>query len=132
MTVRGHRLAVPGASVAQGVEGQLPAQHHLVGFGLRLGVLLASAQNGPDALEKEALAERLLDEVIGAEGEAEDLVDLLILGGEEDDRKTVLFAQGPQQLKAVHSRHFDVENGELRHLGVERRQGGRAIVNVFT
>jgi hypothetical protein len=52
----------------------------------------------------EALRERLLDEVVGAHFQAEQLVDLVILGGQEDHRQIGLLAQPAQQLHAIHHR----------------------------
>jgi hypothetical protein len=47
---------------------------------------LAAAQQGADALDQQALRERLLDVVVGAHAQAQHLVDLVVLRGEEDDR----------------------------------------------
>ena len=47
------------------------------------------------------------------------LVDLLVLGGEEDHRHVGLLAQPAQQLHAVHARHLDVEDGEIGRRGLK-------------
>src|SRR6478672_8490585 len=74
---------------------------------------LGAAQDRLDALDQKPLRERFADEIVGAHLEPEQLVDLLVLGGEEDHRHVRLLAQSPQSLHAVHARHLDVENGEV-------------------
>jgi hypothetical protein len=83
-----------------------------------------AAQHRLHPLDQQALRERLPDEVVGAHLEAEQFVDLLVLGGEEDHRHVGLLAQAAQQLHAVHARHLDVEDGEVGRVlrqPVERR-----------
>jgi hypothetical protein len=82
----------------------------------------AAAQHRLHALDQEALREWFADEVVGAHLEAEQLVDLLVLGGEEDHRHVGLLAQPAQQLHAVHARHLDVEDREIRRRGLEALQ----------
>jgi hypothetical protein len=60
--------------------------------------------------------------VVGPEVEAQDLVDLLVLGGEDDHRQVGALAQPPQHLHAVHSRHLHVEDGEVGRRLLQRRQ----------
>ena len=84
---------------------------------------LRAPEHGLDALHQQPLRKRFADEIVGAHLEAEQLVDLLVLRGEEDDRQLAPLAQAPQELHAVHARHLDVEDGEIgRALGesVER------------
>ncbi len=84
---------------------------------------LRPAQHRLDPLDQQPLREGFADEVVGAHLEAEQLVDLLVLGGQEDHRQLAPLAQPPQQLHAVHARHLDIEDGEVgRALGeaVER------------
>ena len=54
----------------------------------------------------------------------EDLVDLLVLGGEEDHRKALLLTQSAQKLQAVHARHLDVEDGKIRR---RLSEGGKRL-----
>ena len=82
-----------------------------------------------DALNHEALGERFGDVVVGAHLEAEQLVDLLVLGGEEDHRHVRLLAYAAKKLHPVHARHLDVEDAEIGGVlgqGFERR--GAVIV----
>jgi hypothetical protein len=67
------------------------------------------------------------DEVVGTHLQAEQLVDLLVLGGEENDRHVGLLPQPPQQFHAVHARHLDVEDGEVRRAGLEALQRRGAV-----
>ena len=89
---------------------------------------VGAAQHGADAFEQQALGERLPDEIVGAHAQAQHLVDLLVLGGEEDHRELVRLADAVQQFHAVHARHLDVEDAEVgRRLG-EPFQGRGAVV----
>ena len=54
------------------------------------------------------------DEIVGAHLEAEQFVDLFILGGQEDYRQIGLLPQPAQRFHAVHARHLDVEDREIR------------------
>jgi hypothetical protein len=69
----------------------------------------------------------LLDEIVGAHLEAEQLVDLVVLRGQEDHRQVGLLAQAAQQLHAVHARHLDVEDGEVRRPRGQPLQRGGAV-----
>jgi hypothetical protein len=51
-----------------------------------------------DAFDQQALRERLLDVIVGAHAQAHQLVDLVVLGGQEDHRHLGLLAQALQQL----------------------------------
>src|SRR5579862_2044962 len=129
-----HRPVVPQAVVAGRIEGQAAALDRLdpVGGGLGgfgLGVLGPGAtQHRLHPLQQQALAERLVDVVVGAEVEAQDLVDLLVLRGQHDHRQGGGLAQAAQHLHAVHPRHLHVEDGEVGRVALERRQTGRAVV----
>ena len=90
---QGDRLVLPGAGMALRIHAQQAALEHLgVGFLRRRGVLRrGAAQHRLHALDQEPLRERFADEVVGAHLEAEHFVDLLVLGGEEDDRMSVFW-----------------------------------------
>ena len=75
--------------------------------------------------------ERLGDVVVGAELEPEDLVDLLALGAEHDDRDPLaLRAQAPADLEAVHLRQHHVEHDEVERLLGEAGEGLAAVGRV--
>ena len=74
---------------------------------------LRPAQHCLHPLDQKPLRERFADEIVGAHLEPEQLVDLLVLGGEEDDGKLGALAEPAQKLHAVHARHLDVEDGEI-------------------
>src|SRR6185436_5029070 len=82
----------------------------------RIGeVAISSAEHGPDPAQQLAQAEGLGHVVVGAELEADDLVDLLVARGEHQDRR--LHARGAQaakHLEAVHPRQPDVEQHQVR------------------
>jgi hypothetical protein len=130
-----HRLAVPQAVVAGGIEGELaPLNGPRAALRRRrarrglLAVHAGPAQHGLDPLDEQALAERLVDIVVGPEVEAQDLVDLLVLGGEDDHRQVGGPAQAAQHLHAVHPGHLDVQYGQVGRIVLQRRQAGGAVV----
>ena len=108
-------LRVPGALVLGVIEHELAAYHDAGGRGAgALGARnLVAAQQGADALKQQALAERLLDVVVGAEAQAHQFVDFLVLRGEEDYRHGAAGAQPLQQFHPVHPRHLHVEHREI-------------------
>ena len=55
------------------------------------------------------------------------IVDLLVLGGEEDHRHVGLLAQAAEQLHAVHARHLDVEDRKVRRRGAKTVQRRRSV-----
>ena len=86
-----------------------------------------AAQQHADALDQQALGERLLDVVVRAHAQAHQLVHLVILRGEEDHRHLGLAAQALQELHAVHAGHLDIEHGEIYGLLAEAAQRLRAV-----
>ena len=129
MTVSWMSWPLPGALVLGLVQRQVAAHHHAAGRGagaFRAAGLVA-AQQGADALDQQALGERLGDVVVGAEAQAHQFVHLLVLGGEEDHRHGAALAQPLQQFHAVHARHLDVEHGEVDRAGVQALQGAFAV-----
>ncbi len=98
--------------MARGIEQQLAALDHRLALAAAARQL-AAAQQRADALDQQALRERLLDVVVGAHAQAQHLVDLVVLGGEEDHRHGALLPELAEQLHAVHARHLDVEDGEV-------------------
>jgi hypothetical protein len=62
---------------------------------------------------------------VGAHLDAEQFVDLLVLGGQEDHRHVGFLAQAAQRLHPVHARHLDVEDPEIGRVGLESvKRGG--------
>ena len=85
-------------------------------------------QRGLHARAELAHRERLGDVVVGAELEAEHLVDLLRLGREHDDRhRRALRAQPLADLEAVHPRQHQVEHHEVELLLGEARERLAAV-----
>ncbi|QTK80156.1 hypothetical protein AT6N2_C2571 [Agrobacterium tumefaciens] len=132
-----HRLTLPGAGVTLLVHGELPAFQrarllvcsrfqHAAGCS---GCFAAAgaAKDRLDALHQKALREGLGDEIVRAHLQAEQFVDLFILGGEEDNRQIRFLAKAPQKLHAVHAWHLDVKNGELRRTGNQPVERGSPI-----
>src|SRR4051794_870751 len=98
------------------------------GIDRRLGLAVAgrhagAPQRGLHARAELPHRERLGDVVVGAELEPEDLVDLLALGAEHDDRDALpLGAQPPADLEAVHLGQHHVEHDEVEGLLGEARE----------
>ena len=80
-----------------------------------------AAQRRLHAAAELAQRERLGDVVVGAELEAEDLVDLLGLGGEHDDRHRRARAQPPADLEAVEARASSRRARRGRTVGSPKR-----------
>ncbi len=74
---------------------------------------LPAAQLGADAAEQLADAEGLGDVVVGADLEADDLVDLGVLGREQDDRDGAAAANLAADVEARAARHHDVEDEQI-------------------
>ena len=96
----------------------------------RLGAA-RTAQERPHPASELPDREGLRDVVVGAELEPEHLVELVVAGGEHDDRHFALGAQALADLEAVELRQHDVEHdqvdvlgGELRHAPPRRRVPG--------
>src|SRR5580658_2649001 len=121
--------AAPGAEMARTVEHQVAALHHRIAVGraLLLGQL-DSPQQRPDPLDQEPLGKGLGDVVVGPHPQAQRLVDLVILGCEENDRQIALAAQMAEQFPAVHPWHLDIENGDIDRLGLDAAQRLGAVI----
>src|SRR5437899_664949 len=102
----GHRqldvFALPGAQMPRRVEDQLAAHDYRLPLRIvALACQLAAPDQRPDALDQQALRKRLSDVVVGAHAQTEQLVDLVVLRGQEDDRDVALPPQLAEQLHAV-------------------------------
>ena len=112
-----HRLPLPGAGVALLIHHKLPALQRLRLLARRLGSDLAiarAAQNRPDTLDQKTLREGFAHKIVSTHLEAEEFVDLVVLGGQEDHRHIALLAQPAQQFHAIHARHLDVQDRQVR------------------
>ena len=85
----------------------------------RRGRLVRPAEDGADPRCELAQRERLGHVVVGAELEADDLVDLGVLRGEHDDRHRGLGAEDPADLDARELGEHEVEQDEVGSLGPE-------------
>ena len=94
-------------------------ERRLVGRGLGRPAHLGAPQRGLDPARELAHRERLGDVVVGAELEPDDLVDLLGLGGQHDDRDRAAAAQPAADLEPVDPRQHQVEHDEVERLLVE-------------
>src|SRR5687767_9780119 len=78
-------------------------------------VAVRTAQERLDPAQQLAQAERLGQVVVGAQLQADDLVDLLVAGGEHEHRGfRARGAQPAEDLEAVHARQADVEQDQVR------------------
>ena len=82
-------------------------------------VAVRAAQQRLDPAHQLAQAERLGQVVVGAELEADDLVDLVVARRQDQDRHLGAGgADAAQHLEAVDAGQADVEDHEVRGLGV--------------
>ena len=91
----------------------------------RLSAAAGPAGHGADTRDELAEAERLDDVVVRPELEADDAVDLLALGGHDDDRHVRPGAQLPADGVAVHVGQPQVEKHEVGLGRRERLAAGR-------
>ncbi len=92
---------------------------------------LHAAQHGVDARGQLARVERLGQVVVGADLEADDAIDVLAAGGEQDDGNGGTLSQGTQNLEAVLLGQHHIQNHQP--VAAARRQidGARARVVGF-
>jgi hypothetical protein len=83
-----------------------------------------AAQDGLDRRGQLARAERLQHVIIGADLQADDPVDLVGAGGEEDDRDIGKAAQGPAKFEAITVGQADVQYRQIEAPGA---QPGKAV-----
>src|SRR5579862_6841355 len=80
-------------------------------------IAIGASQVGLDPRQQLPQAERLRQVVVRAELEADDLVDLLVAGGEHQDGGLAARGADPaEHLEAVHGRQADVEQDEVGRL----------------
>ncbi len=92
-------------------------------------VELAAAELGAHAADQLADRERLGDVVVGADLEADDLVHLGVLGGQEDDRNRAAGAHVAADVEAGLAGHHDVEDQEVEvDLALKLRVGVVAVL----
>ena len=124
MYVRSTRLPAHGDVALEEVDLELVDLDHVAARRLGAARHLGAPQLGAHAAAELAQAEAVLgDVVVGADLEPEDLVDLLRLRREHDDRDDALGAEAAADLEAVDARHHDVEDHEVEALageGLER------------
>ena len=111
---------VGGLFRQQRVQQQVGLLARLLGFDQRF----LQGELGPHPGQHDRSRERLVDVVDGADVEAFLLVDLLGLGGEEDDGNVARggnVLESPADFIAVHAGHHHVEQDEIRLLGARWR-----------
>src|SRR5579872_539061 len=101
-------LAAASDEARFGVDREIGAIEHR-GFGQP-----RTAERGLQARDELAELERLGEVVVGAGGQALDLVRHLVLGAQHDDRRFGEPADHGQQRDAVDLRHHDVEHDDVR------------------
>ena len=96
-----------------------------------LGRALDPPVQGLDPLQQHLDAERFRDVVVGAQGEADDLVGFLGLGGEHEDRYgSGRFARPklPANVQPVHSREHQVQDDQVGRIGLRAAEPFNAVV----
>ena len=102
------------------IEHQFAAAEHRL-LEVRIILVLAKTQlhtpqQRPYALDQQAHRERFGNVVVGAHLEANQLINLVVLGGEEDHRHTRLATQPGEHLQTVHARHLNIKHRQVRRL----------------
>ncbi len=111
------------------VERQAPAHDGFLVIVVAAGLAGAGpAQHGFHALGQKAVGAGFAHEIVGANIEADDLVNLFILGGEEDDRHFRGLAQAAQKLHAVHLRHLHIKDGQIGRGFRQARQSCQPVM----
>ena len=94
-----------------------------------LGDAVRAAQHPGDAGDQLARRERFGHVVVGAHLEPDDAVDLVVAGGDEEDRRPVLLgAQPAADLDTVDAGQPDVEDDRRRLVAVDRVEGVVTVV----
>ena len=92
-----------------------------------LGRPVGPAQDGADAGDELARAERLGQVVVGTELEPEQLVELVVARREHDDRDRRVAAQLAGDVEAVEPGQAEVEDDQVGPALADGRQRGRAV-----
>src|SRR5215211_979318 len=119
-------LAADGDAAAARVDLELARDDRLACRAAALEHLRAAERRLHAAAEL-ADRERLRDVVVRAHLEAEDLVDLVVLRGQHDDRHLAAAAQPAADLDPVEARQHDVEYDEVEALLGEPVEGLASI-----
>ena len=80
------------------------------------------AQLGFDSRDQLQRVKRLGDVIVSTDGQSQDLIRILRLGGQHDHREKVVLPDAAADLKSVHVREHDIENGQIRRLLLDSRQ----------
>src|SRR5690348_3543450 len=108
-------VAVVHHDPARGAVDRERAEDVPLGHRLRLVCIRRStAHHRVDAGQHLAHGKGLGDVVVCAELEADDLVDLRVLGGDHDDRHAARLAKGPAEVEAAHAWKHQVEQDQVR------------------
>ena len=85
-----------------------------------------AAEHALDARHELARVEGLRQIVVGADLETDDLVDVLVPGGQHQDRDVRALAHAAADLEAVHVGQVEVEDDQRGLLGRDRVERGAA------
>src|SRR5579859_5368375 len=126
-----HVLSAEDHAAPRAVDRHVPERLALR-WGFRLvGVGLRTPEHSVDAGQHLAHRERLGDVVVGAKLEADDLVDLGVLGGDYDDRHPAVLAQRAAEVEAAHTGQHQVEQDQVRPRGPGGAQARRAVAGLL-
>ena len=104
-----------------GVDAQIADSDDAVEIGL------APAKNRTDAGEKFRKLEGLDEVIVSTEFEALDPVGRLVPRREDDDSPALVPGNGAAQLPAIHPRHHEIEDDEIRFELVDRLEAGASV-----
>ena len=108
-------MAEPAGPVTIEELSRLPSRAALAASAAQARIELFGMAGADPGQQLTGIA-RLGHIVVGAELQADDAVGLLAHGRQHDDRRPLAgrFAQAPRDLPAIHVRHGDVEENEVR------------------
>ena len=128
---QGNVLAIPMHPVSRRVHFK-PSAHNggIAGdgvFSLGIPPVFSSAQDGANTSYQQTLREWLGYIIVSSGGKPQFLVDLVILGRQENDRHLNLFPQPFEQLQSVHPRHLYVEDAKIRRIDDQSLESGLPV-----
>ncbi len=96
-----------------------------------VGIGLGAAKDRMHAGQNFANRKRFGDVVVGTELEPDDLVDLRVLGRDDDDRHAAALPEGSAEVEPAHPRQHQVEQDEIGPRGAGRPKTRSAVASLL-
>lgn len=78
-----------------------------------------------EKIEKKKMRKRIGDEIVRKNIEEEELIDIIVIGSEEDERKIGIMEKEEKKINKVNERNIDIEDrkiGRKRNKKIKRRR----------